>query len=217
MSGNTVNLKKRRFLVAATTAMGGAGIVLAATPFVLSMTPSARAKAEGGPVEVDIGKLQEGQLLTVEWRRKPVWILRRPPAMLANLEGLSEILVDPRSTVLSQQPSYARNLYRSIRPEVLVLLAVCTHLGCVPAQHFEPGTASGLGGDWPGGFFCHCHGSKFDLAGRVFKRVPAPTNLVVPPHRFASDTRIVLGDDSRDEEGRPRREQAVEDSVGVNA
>ena len=196
MRDNTVNLKKRRFLLAATAAMGGAGAVLAATPFVLSMTPSARAKAEGGPVEVDISKLQEGQLLTVEWRRKPVWILRRPPAMLASLAGLAEILADPQSTVQSQQPPYARNLHRSIRPEVLVLLAVCTHLGCIPAQHVEPGTVSGLDENWPGGFFCHCHGSKFDLAGRVFKNVPAPTNLVVPPYRFASDTRIVLGEGS---------------------
>ena len=196
MRDHTVNLKKRRFLLAATAAMGGAGAVLAATPFVLSMTPSARAKAEGGPVEVDISKLQEGQLLTVEWRRKPVWILRRPPAMLASLAGLAEILADPQSTVQSQQPPYARNLHRSIRPEVLVLLAVCTHLGCIPAQHVEPGTVSGLDENWPGGFFCHCHGSKFDLAGRVFKNVPAPTNLVVPPYRFASDTRIVLGEGS---------------------
>ena len=196
MRDNTVNLKKRRFLLAATAAMGGAGAVLAATPFVLSMTPSARAKAEGGPGEVDISKLQEGQLLTVEWRRKPVWILRRPPAMLASLAGLAEILADPQSTVQSQQPPYARNLHRSIRPEVLVLLAVCIHLGCIPAQHVEPGTVSGLGENWPGGFFCHCHGSKFDLAGRVFKNVPAPTNLVVPPYRFASDTRIVLGEGS---------------------
>lgn len=196
MRDHTVNLKKRRFLLAATAAMGGAGAVLAATPFVLSMTPSARAKAEGGPGEVDISKLQEGQLLTVEWRRKPVWILRRPPAMLASLAGLAEILADPQSTVQSQQPPYARNLHRSIRPEVLVLLAVCTHLGCIPAQHVEPGTVSGLDENWPGGFFCHCHGSKFDLAGRVFKNVPAPTNLVVPPYRFASDTRIVLGEGS---------------------
>lgn len=188
------DLKRRRFLALATTAIGATGFALATVPFGASMRPSARAKALGGPVEVDFGKLDPGQLLTVEWRGKPVFIVRRTPEMLARLRQNTALLVDPDSRVESQQPPYARNLYRSIRPEFLVLIGLCTHLGCVPAQHFEPGPAAGLAvADWPGGWFCHCHGSKFDLAGRVSKRVPAPTNLVVPPYAFLSDTRLTIG------------------------
>lgn len=186
---------RRRRLVIATSAIGLAGIGLAAVPFVASMLPSGRAKALGGPVEVDIGKLEPGQMLTAEWRGKPIFIVRRTPEQLARLEGNAPLLVDPQSRVETQQPPYAQNLYRSIRPEVLVLIGLCTHLGCVPARHFEVGRASGLGPDWPGGWFCPCHGSKFDLAGRVFKDVPAPTNLVVPPHHYAGDARIVIGVD----------------------
>lgn len=188
------DLKRRRFLTLATATIGATGFALAAVPFGASMRPSARAKALGGPVEVDFGKLDPGQLLTVEWRGRPVFIVRRTPEMLARLRQNTVLLVDPDSRVESQQPPYTRNLYRSIRPEFLVVIGLCTHLGCVPARHFEGGSASDLGADWPGGWFCHCHGSKFDLAGRVFKRVPAPTNLVVPPHRYASETRVVVGE-----------------------
>lgn len=144
---------------------------------------------------MDIGQLESGQMRTVVWRRKPVFVVLRTPAMLAALERNRAILADPDSKVESQKPSYARNLYRSIEPEVLVLVGLCTHLGCVPARHFEAGSASGLGAGWPGGWFCHCHGSKFDLAGRVFKRVPAPTNLVVPPYSFLGETRLRIGVD----------------------
>ncbi len=196
---NTINPRRRR-LVIATSALGVTGLAFAAVPFVASMRPSARAKALGGPVGVDIGKLDPGQILTVEWRGKPIWIVRRTPEMLEQLPRNAPLLVDPQSEVESQQPAYARNLHRSIRPEFLVLIGLCTHLSCVPASHFEPGRVLDASPGWPGGWFCHCHGSKFDLAGRVFKRVPAPTNLVVPPHRYAGDTRLVIGVDP------PRRE-----------
>jgi ubiquinol-cytochrome c reductase iron-sulfur subunit len=159
------------------------------------MTPSARARAAGAPVEVDISKLEPGQMLTVEWRGKPVWIVNRTKAMLATLPTLDKQLVDPDSKNTDQQPAYATNKTRSIKPELLVLVGICTHLGCSPSQKFQVGPASGMGDDWQGGFFCPCHGSKFDLAGRVFKGVPAPTNLVVPPYLFVSDTRILLGVD----------------------
>lgn len=187
---------RRRRLVIATSAIGLTGIGLAAVPFVASMRPSARARALGGPVEVDIDRLALGKMRVAEWRGKPIFIVRRTPEMLAQLERNSPPLADPQSRVEAQQPPYARNLYRSIRPEYLVLIGLCTHLGCVPAQHFGPGPAAGLlGADWPGGWFCHCHGSKFDLAGRVFKNVPAPTNLVVPPHHYTAATRLVIGVD----------------------
>lgn len=191
----TINPRRRR-LVIATSAIGLTGIGLSMVPFVASMRPSARAKALSGPAELDIGKLEPGQLLTVEWRGKPVFIVRRTPEMLAQLGRHAHFLVDPESRVEAQQPPYARNPYRSICPEYLVLIGLCTHLSCVPAQHFASGSAAGLlGADWPGGWFCHCHGSKFDLAGRVFKNVPAPTNLVVPPHHYAETTRLVIGVD----------------------
>ena len=187
-----VNQKRRRLLIA-TTALGGAGVVLASVPFIASMTPSARARALGGPTEVDISKLGPGQMLTVEWRGKPVWIVRRTPEMLARLGKIADILVDPDSNVETQQPPYAKNLYRSIKPEILVVVGLCTHLGCVPTEHFAVGEVSGLSEDWPGGYFCHCHGSKFDLAGRVYKNVPAPTNLVVPAYSFVNDTKVLIG------------------------
>ncbi len=189
-----VNKKRRRLLIA-TSALGVSGAVFASVPFVASMTPSARARALGGPLEVDFGKLEPGQMLTVEWRGKPVWIIRRTPEMLARLEKITDILADPDSNVETQQPPYAKNLYRSIRPEIMVVIGICTHLGCVPTEHFPVGKASGLSADWPGGYFCHCHGSKFDLAGRVFKNVPAPTNLVVPAYSFVSDTKVLIGVD----------------------
>jgi ubiquinol-cytochrome c reductase iron-sulfur subunit len=194
MSKEAVDPRRRRFLTIATTGIGLVGTGFAATPFVLSMTPSARARAAGAPVEVDISKIEPGQLLTVEWRKKPVWILRRTPEMLQSLTKDSDLLVDPNSTVTSQQPPYAQNETRSIKPEVLVLVGICTHLGCSPDKRLEAGIASGLGANWPGGFFCPCHGSKFDLAGRVFKNVPAPKNLEVPPYMFLSDSRIVIGE-----------------------
>jgi len=194
---NGVDRDKRRFLTMLATGVGAVGAGFAATPFVLSMTPSARAKAAGAPVEVDISKLEVGQMLTVEWRGKPVWILRRTQEMLDKLPTVDKFLADPASKVTDQQPTYAQNPARSIKPEILVLVGVCTHLGCSPQQKFQVGPASGLGEDWPGGFFCPCHGSKFDLAGRVYRNVPAPTNLPVPPYLFLSDTRIVIGDDKR--------------------
>jgi len=194
---NGVDRDKRRFLTMLATGVGAVGAGFAATPFVLSMTPSARAKAAGAPVEVDISKLEVGQMLTVEWRGKPVWILRRTQEMLDKLPTVDKFLADPASKNTDQQPTYAQNAARSIKPEILVLVGVCTHLGCSPQQKFQVGPASGLGEDWPGGFFCPCHGSKFDLAGRVYRNVPAPTNLPVPPYLFLSDTRIVIGDDKR--------------------
>lgn len=192
-----VDRDKRRFLTLLTTGVGAIGAGFAATPFVLSMMPSARARAAGAPVEVDISKLEPGQMLTVEWRGKPVWIVRRTKDMLDRLPGLDSILVDPQSKVTDQQPAYAQNVDRSIKPEILVLVGICTHLGCSPLQKFQVGPASGLGDDWPGGFFCPCHGSKFDLAGRVYKNVPAPRNLPVPPHMYLSDTRILIGEDKK--------------------
>ncbi len=192
-----VDRDKRRFLTLLTTGVGAIGVGFAATPFVLSMTPTARARAAGAPVEVDVSKLEAGQMMTVEWRGKPVWILRRTKEMLASLPALNNQLVDPESKVVEQQPAYAANQARSLKPELLVLVGICTHLGCSPSQKIQVGPASGMGDDWTGGFFCPCHGSKFDLAGRVFKGVPAPTNLVVPPHMFLSDTRILIGEDKK--------------------
>ena len=192
-----VDRDKRRFLTLLTTGVGAVGAGFAATPFVLSMTPSARAKAAGAPVEVDISKLEPGQLHTEEWRGKPVWILRRTPEMLQALPTLDEQLADPASKVIDQQPAYAQNPTRSIKPEVLVVVGICTHLGCSPAKKLEAGGDAILGDDWSGGFFCPCHGSKFDLAGRVYKNVPAPTNLPVPPHMFLGDTRILIGEDKK--------------------
>jgi len=192
-----VDRDKRRFLTLLTTGVGAIGVGFAATPFVLSMTPSARARAAGAPVEVDISKLEPGQMMTVEWRGKPVWIVRRTKDMLATLPALDKQLADPESKNADQQPAYAKNPVRSIKPEVLLLVGICTHLGCSPSQKFQVGPASGMGDDWTGGFFCPCHGSKFDLAGRVFKGVPAPSNLPVPPHTFLSDTRILIGEDKK--------------------
>ena len=195
MSEDDANVRRRRFLVVSANVIGWTGLAFAAVPFVASLRPSARARAQGGPLEVDVAKLEPEQLLTIEWRGKPIFIVRRTPAMLARLERNAPLLADPLSHVETQQPAYAKNLYRSIRPEYLVLIGLCTHLGCVPTRHFETGAVPGLvGADWPGGWFCHCHGSKFDIAGRVFKSVPAPTNLVVPPYRYDGPTRIVIGE-----------------------
>ena len=190
-----VNSGRRRLLTTVTTGVGLAGATALAVPLVASMKPSARALAAGAPVEVDIDDLAPGQMKVVEWRGKPVWILRRDDAMLKDLEKIAGELSDPNSQVAEQQPAYAQNATRSIRPDVLVVLGVCTHLGCAPTKSFEKGAPSGMGDDWVGGFFCPCHGSKFDLSGRVYKNVPAPTNLVVPPHSYVADNRILIGVD----------------------
>lgn len=200
MSDKGVDPRRRR-LLAITTGLGVVGAGFAAVPFVMSMTPSARARAAGAPVEVDISQIEPGQLLTIEWRGKPVWILRRTPEMLKSLKQVEPQLADPASVVDAQQPKYAQNPARAINPEVLVLVGICTHLGCSPDKRLAAGGASGMGDDWPGGFFCPCHGSKFDLAGRVYKNVPAPTNLVVPPHSYMSDNRVLVGVDPKDQKG----------------
>ena len=188
------DLSRRRFLTIATSVAGGVGVVLTAAPFVASFRPSARAQALGGPVEVDISKLEDGAMIRVIWRGRPVWVLRRTAEMLARLDSAKVTLRDPDSRE-SEQPDYARNPYRSIRPEILVVVGNCTHLGCAPIERFEVGAAD-LGADWPGGFFCPCHGSKFDLAGRVYPGVPAPTNLPIPPYRFVGDNLVLIGDDT---------------------
>lgn len=193
MSDNGVNRTRRR-LLGITTGIGAVGAAVAAVPFVMSMTPSARARAAGAPVEIDISKIEPGQKITEEWRGKPVWVVRRTPEMLKSLETVSDRLADPKSEV-GMQPGYAQNLERALKPEYLVLIGICTHLGCSPQAKLEAGDAPELGDDWPGGFFCPCHGSKFDLAGRVFKNVPAPTNLEVPPYSYISDSLIIVGVD----------------------
>jgi len=182
---------RRKFLVAVTSVAGGIAGVAIATPFMMSMMPSERAKAAGAPVEVDISKLEPGMLLMVEWRGKVVWVLNRTPEMLDTLVKVEAELADPNSEK-PQQPEYAQNRTRSIKPEILVTEGVCTHLGCSPVFRKEIAPAD-LGPDWLGGFFCPCHGSKFDLAGRVYKSVPAPTNMVVPPHVYLSDRRLLIG------------------------
>ncbi|HNB02528.1 MAG TPA: ubiquinol-cytochrome c reductase iron-sulfur subunit [Nitrosomonas sp.] len=185
---------RRKFLVAATSVAGGIAGAAIATPFLLSMMPSERAKAAGAPVEVDISKLEPGMLMMVEWRGRVVWVLNRTPDMLETLAKLEDQLADPNSEK-DQQPEYARNRTRSIKPEILVTEGVCTHLGCSPVFRKDVAPAD-LGPDWLGGFFCPCHGSKFDLAGRVYKNVPAPTNMVVPPHVYLSDSRLLIGSES---------------------
>lgn len=190
-----LNKSRRKFLSIATAVTGGIGAAFAAVPFVASFRPSARAQALGVPVEIDIGKLEGGGLLKVEWRGQPVWILRRTQAMLDSLPEMSASLEDPNSEQTEQQPDYARNDHRSIDPEILVVIGSCTHLGCSPTERFDVGPAD-LGADWPGGFYCPCHGSKFDLSGRVYKSVPAPLNLKVPPYRYISDSRILIGSDT---------------------
>ncbi|MDC1311176.1 ubiquinol-cytochrome c reductase iron-sulfur subunit [Burkholderiales bacterium] len=193
-SEKSVN-EQRRMLVVSTGAVGAAGALAAVSTLLMSMAPSERAKAAGAPVEVDLAKLEPGMLITEEWRGKPVWILHRTDDMLSKLGETKDLVSDPDSK-LPMQPEYATNVERSIKPEYLVLVGICTHLGCSPTQKLEAGEASGLGADWSGGFFCPCHGSKFDLAGRVYKGVPAPANLEVPPHQFLSDSRLLIGDDA---------------------
>jgi len=193
--GQKVDTRKRKFLIAATSAVGGVAVAGVAVPLVMSMLPSARAKAAGAPVEVDISKIEPGMLLTAEWRGKPVWVVNRTKEMLVLLAKPNDKLVDPNSEQ-PQQPEYCKNATRSIKPEFLVAVGICTHLGCSPTYRKEVG-AEDLGADWPGGFLCPCHGSRFDLAARVFKNVPAPTNLVIPPHQYLSAGKIQIGVDAK--------------------
>ena len=195
VDGQKVDTRKRKFLIAATSAVGGVAVAGVAVPLVMSMMPSARAKAAGAPVEVDISKIEPGMLLTVEWRGKPVWIVNRTPEMLGLMAKLDDQLADANSEQ-PQQPDYCKNAGRSIKPEILVAVGICTHRGCSPTYRKEVGAAD-LGADWPGGFFCPCHGSRFDLAGRVYKGVPAPTNLVIPPHQYLSDAKLLIGVDAK--------------------
>jgi ubiquinol-cytochrome c reductase iron-sulfur subunit len=188
MSSEGIDKTRRRFLTAATSVVGGAGVVAAAVPFLMTWNPSARAQSAGAPVEADIGKLEMGQQLIVKWRGKPVWIVRRGEEALATLSKDTDSLRDPNSDN-SIQPEYCKNQHRSIKPEYLVVIGICTHLGCSPSYRPE------ITADWMGGFFCPCHGSKFDFAARVLKGVPAPTNLVIPKHQYLSDTVVLIGED----------------------
>ncbi len=190
-----VDVEKRNFLIA-TSAVGALGCAAVAVPFVSSMTPSERAKAAGAPVEVDISKIESGGMMTAEWRGKPVWIINRTDEMLSNLEKHQDQLSDPASEVTSQQPDYCKNASRSIKPNIAVLVGICTHLGCSPTEKIKQG--GDMGENWTGGFFCPCHGSKFDLAGRVFKGSPAPINLVVPPHKYVSENVLLIGVDTEE-------------------
>ena len=190
-SGGDIDLHRRRFLTTAATVVGGMGVAATSIPFISTMTPSAKTRAIGGPVEVDLGEMKPGERKIVKWQGKPVWILRRSEQTLSSLDSLNDNLRDPLSEV-DQQPDYAENLYRSIKPEFLVVIGLCTHLGCSP-NYLPAGAETDFGPEWKGGFFCPCHGSRFDLAGRVYKGVPAPANLVVPPYHFLTDTRIIVG------------------------
>lgn len=196
-SKGQVDLKKRRFLVAATSVIGAAGAAAIAVPFLGSMAPSERARAAGAPVEADLSKIAPGQLVRVEWRGKPVWLVRRTKEMLDSLSANESRLRDPNSDVLTQQPEYAHNEYRSIKPEYLILVGICTHLGCSPTYRPEVAPAD-LGENWKGGWYCPCHGSTYDLAGRVFQNVPAPKNLVVPPHYYLSEKKVLIGEDKKE-------------------
>ncbi len=188
--------ERRKILLAATSVAGGTALAAASIPFIISMNPSERARAAGAPLTVDFSHLAPGMQTTVEWRGKPVWILRRTDAMLKSLQvpRHQAKLADPESDVKSQQPAYAQNTNRSVKPEHLIVVSLCTHLGCIPT--FRPGVADkDLGADWDGGYFCPCHGSKFDFSGRVYRNVPAPTNLVIPPHHYLSETTVTIGED----------------------
>jgi ubiquinol-cytochrome c reductase iron-sulfur subunit len=197
MSDNAVDQGKRTWLIT-TSCAGAVGGVAAAVPFVSTFAPSERAKAAGAPVEVDIGGLKPGEKLTVEWRGKPVWVVRRTPEQLAELPKNDAELADPKSERKAYPiPEYAKNENRSIKPEYLVVVGICSHLGCSPSDKFAAGAQPSLPDDWKGGFLCPCHGSTFDMAGRVFKNKPAPDNLEVPPHMYLSDTRILIGEDKK--------------------
>lgn len=195
MSEKETDQCKRQFLVAATTVAGGVAAGAAAVPFVASMLPSERAKAAGAPVEVDLSAIAPGERLTIEWQGKPVWIVRRTKEMLEAIRGNDGNVADPQSKK-KMQPEYATNEMRAIKDEYLVVVGICTHLGCSPVSKFAK-QAEAFDANWQGGFYCPCHGSLFDLAGRVYKNKPAPDNLVVPPHKYLSDTRILVGEDSK--------------------
>ena len=198
MTDQKIDGGKRTWIIASSCA-GAIGAGFVAVPFVSSFAPSERAKAAGAPVEVDISALKPGEKMTVEWRGKPVWIVRRTPEQLAALPKLDPLLADPLSKRNPDEltPPYARNENRSIKPEILVTVGICTHLGCSPSDKFVPGPQPSLPDDWPGGFLCPCHGSTFDMAGRVYKDKPAPDNLEVPPHVYLSDSRILIGEEKR--------------------
>lgn len=196
MADPSVNQDRRRFLTGVTTAVGGVGVGFAMTPFVLSMMPSERARNAGAPVKYDFGALEPGQMIKIEWRGQPVVILRRTPEMMATLSELSDVVEDPDS-LNSIQPVYAKNEGRSDQSheDLLIMLSVCTHLGCSPTEKLAIGPDPEVGDDWLGGFFCACHGSKFDIAGRVYKNVPAVSNMLVPPFQFLTDTIVLIGED----------------------
>ena len=193
MSDDGVNTSRRRFLIGATSVVGGVGAIGAAVPFVASWNPSAKAKAAGAPVKASIGKLEPGQRMTVAWRGKPVWVIRRTQEMLDNIATLTDKLRDPES-VVPQQPEYIKGIYRSSRPEFAIIVGICTHLGCSP-QFVPEVKPQEFDADWVGGFYCPCHGSRFDLAGRVFNGVPAPKNLEIPPHKYIDDSTVIIGVD----------------------
>lgn len=198
MSETPIDSGKRTWLIASGCA-GAVGGVAAAVPFVSTFQPSEKAKAAGAAVEVDISSLKPGEKITAEWRGKPVWIIKRTPEQLAELPKLDAQLADPQSKRHPDEftPPYARNEHRSIKPEILVVVGICTHLGCSPTDKFTPGPQPSLPNDWQGGFLCPCHGSTFDLAGRVFKNKPAPDNLEVPPHMYLSETKLLIGEDKK--------------------
>jgi ubiquinol-cytochrome c reductase iron-sulfur subunit len=198
MSDTPVDTNKRTWLIASTCA-GAVGGVAVAVPFVSTFQPSEKAKAAGAAVEVDISALKPGEKMTVEWRGKPVWIVKRTPEQLASLNKTEPQLADPKSERKQDEftPVYARNQARSIKPEVFVAVGICTHLGCSPSDKFQAGPQPSLPDDWNGGFLCPCHGSTFDIAGRVFKNKPAPDNLQVPPHMYLSDTKLLIGEDKK--------------------
>ena len=198
MSDTPIDSSKRTWIITSACA-GAVGGVATAVPFVSTFQPSERAKAAGAAVEVDISALKPEEKVTVEWRGKPVWIIKRTPEQLAELHKLDSQLADPKSERKPSEltPEYARNEWRSIKPEILVAVGICTHLGCSPTDKFTPGAQPSLPDDWKGGFLCPCHGSTFDMAGRVFKNKPAPDNLEVPPHMYLSDTRLLIGEDKK--------------------
>jgi len=195
MAEDELDEGKRRFLLTATTVATGVAAGAAAVPFVASMLPSERAKAAGAPVEVDVSDLMPGQKKIVEWRGKPVWVVRRTPEMLKAVQATDDKVADPASK-RSEQPAYAKNEYRALKPEYLVVVGICTHLGCSPVDRLQP-QPEPFATDWNGGFYCPCHGSLFDLAGRVYKNKPAPENLPVPPYKFVGDTKLVIGEDTQ--------------------
>ena len=196
--GAPLDKDKRNWLVASAV-VGGAGVAAVAVPFVSTFQPSERAKAAGAAVEVDISAIKPGEKITIEWRGKPVWILKRTPEQLASLTKVDALVADPKSQRKQDEltPAYARNENRSIKPETLVVVGICSHLGCSPSDKFQPGAQPSLPDDWVGGFLCPCHGSTFDFAGRVYKNKPAPDNLEVPPHMYLSDTRLLIGEDKK--------------------